>query len=111
MSATQHAPETPIAVTGSGGEAAPRVVRWLGIAAAPIFALMGLWTALFRGHPAMLCMAMRDSSVMRGMTLMYLLMGVFHSAPWLKWFASRKSGAHRRDCLRSELRAHPMRSH
>lgn len=110
MNATQRARETPIVGTGSGGEAAPRAVRWLGLAAAPIFALMGLWTALFRAHLAMLCMAMRDSSVMSGMTVMYLLMAVFHSAPWLKRFTSRKSVSSHRGCLRSELRAHSMRS-
>ncbi len=36
-----------------GGDAAPGLAAWLGFAAAPTFALMALWTALFHqpaGH-------------------------------------------------------------
>lgn len=78
--------------TGSGGAAASPVCRWLGLAAAPTFAVMALWTALFSAQPDMLCLAMRGSSAMSGMTLMYLLMSVFHSSPWLKLIASRRTG-------------------
>src|SRR5262249_18357862 len=78
-----------------GGHAAPGVARWLGLAAAPTFAIMALWTALFGGQPDMLCMAMQGSSPMSGMTLMYLLMSAFHSSPWLKLIASRRNGARR----------------
>lgn len=78
--------------TGSGGEAAPRMTGWLGLAAAPTFALMGLWTALFGAHSDAVCMAMGDSSPMSGMTLMYLLMSLFHSSPWTRLIASRMSG-------------------
>jgi hypothetical protein len=56
-----------------GGRAASGAAR-LGLAAAPTFAIMALWTGLFSGKPDMLCMAMQDSSPMSGMTLMYLLM-------------------------------------
>ena len=66
------------------GHAASRLVRWLGLAAAPTFALMALWTAFFTGQPDMLCMAMQGSSPVSGMTVMYLLMSAFHAAPWLK---------------------------
>jgi hypothetical protein len=78
-----------------GGHAAPGVARWLGLAAAPTFAIMALWTALFSGQPDMLCMAMQGSSPMSGMTPMYLLMSAFHSSPWLKLIASRRNGARR----------------
>jgi hypothetical protein len=66
-----------------GGRATSGAAGWLGLAAAPTFAIMALWTGLFSGQPDMLCMAMQDSSPMSGMTLMYLLMSAFHAAPWL----------------------------
>lgn len=68
---------------------------WLGLAAAPTFALMALWTVFFSGEPDMLCMAMQGSSPMSAMTLMYLLMSAFHAAPWLRLISSRRSGVHR----------------
>ena len=61
------------------GNAAPGITRWLGLAAAPTFAIMALWNGLFSGQPDMLCMAMQGSSPMSGMTVMYLLMSAFHS--------------------------------
>jgi hypothetical protein len=67
-----------------------------GLAAAPTFAIMALWTGLFSGKPDMLCMAMQDSSPISGMTLMYLLMSLFHVAPWLRLISSQRSGVHRR---------------
>lgn len=75
-----------------GGAPAPAVGRWLGLAAAPTFAVMAFWSALFSGQSDMVCMAMRSSSAMSGMTLMYLLMSIFHSSPWLKLIASRRNG-------------------
>jgi hypothetical protein len=66
----------------------------LGLAAAPTFAIMALWTGWFSGQPDMLCMAMQGSSPMSGMTLMYLLMSAFHAAPWLRLISSRRSGVH-----------------
>jgi hypothetical protein len=92
--------------TCAGGRAAPGAIGWLGLAAAPTFAIMTLWTGLFSGQPDMLCMAMR-SSPMSGMTLMYLLMSAFHAAPWLKLISGRRSGVHRalgestRRCVRA----------
>lgn len=80
---------------GGGVAAAPSLGNWLGLAAAPTFAIMALWTTLFRNDPDTLCMAMRGSSVMSAMTLMYLLMSVFHSSPWLKLIARRRSDARR----------------
>jgi hypothetical protein len=57
---------------------------WLCLAAAPAFAIMALLTALGGGEPDVLCAAMLHVSPLSGMTLMYLLMSVFHVAPWLK---------------------------
>ena len=74
-----------------GGNAAPDVARWLGLAAAPTFAIMALWTGFFSGQPDMLCTAMQGSSPMSGMTVMYLLMSAFHTAPWLRLISSRRA--------------------
>jgi len=78
-----------------GGRAASGAAGWLSLAAAPTFAIMALWTGLFSGHPDMLCMAMQGSSPMSGMTLMYLLMSLFHAAPWLRLISSQRSGVRR----------------
>lgn len=69
---------------------------WLHLAAAPTFAIMALLTGVLdRGMPDMLCSAAQDASALSGMIPMYLLMSVFHSAPWLKLVASRRSGSRR----------------
>jgi hypothetical protein len=58
---------------------------WLGLAAAPVFAIMALITGVWGGSPPdMLCSAMHGGSVLSGMVPMYLLMSLFHAAPWLK---------------------------
>lgn len=64
-------------------------IHWLSFAAAPTFALMALLTALSDGPPQMLCSAAMDGSPFAGMVAMYLLMSVFHSAPWLKLISAR----------------------
>ncbi|MGO9743101.1 MAG: hypothetical protein ACLPN5_16635 [Roseiarcus sp.] len=72
---------------------APRVAHWLALAAAPTFASMALGTVLFSGRPDLVCGAMRGSSPMSAMTVMYLLMSAFHLAPWLRLFSRRPGGA------------------
>lgn len=76
-----------------GGNAASGVVLWLGFAAAPTFAMMAVWAGFFGGPPDKLCIAMQGSPQMSGMTLMYLLMSVFHMSPWLKLISGRRSEA------------------
>ena len=78
-----------------GGRAASGAAGWLSLAAAPTFAIMALWTGLFSGQPDMFCMAMQDSSPMSGMTLMYLLMSLFHTAQWLRLISRQRSGVRR----------------
>jgi hypothetical protein len=69
---------------------------WVCLAAAPTFALMALLTGVLGGGPQdMLCSAAQDASPLTGMVQMYLLMSAFHSAPWLKLIAGRRSGDHR----------------
>jgi len=52
----------------------------LSLAAAPVFAVMALLTAV-SGSPDMLC---ASGSPLTGMAAMYGLMSAFHLPPWLK---------------------------
>ncbi len=74
--------------------AAPGAAGWLGLAAAPTFAMMALLTGIHGGSmPDMLCSAAQDASPLSGMAPMYLLMSAFHSAPWLRLLSRGRSGA------------------
>ena len=66
-----------------GVVAARHLARWLALAATPTFAIMAVLTAVLGGPADMLCAA-GYGSVLSGMVPMYLLMSVFHAAPWLK---------------------------
>jgi hypothetical protein len=78
----------------SGSAAAFGAADWLCLAAAPTFAIMALLTGVLGGGPPhMLCSVARDASLLSGMVPMYVLMSVFHAAPWLKLLSSRRSGA------------------
>ena len=81
---------------------------WLCLAAAPTFAVMALLTSVAGGTPAdILCAAAHDASPLGGMAPMYLLMSVFHCAPWLKLVRQcRKPPQGARQRLRS-ARAEP----
>jgi hypothetical protein len=56
---------------------------WLGLLAAPAFALMALFAAM--GPHDLLCSV--SSRPMNGMVWMYVLMSIRHSGPWLKLFS------------------------
>ena len=79
----------------SGHAPALGAAGWLGLAAAPTFAIMALLTGVGGGPPDMLCWAVQDASPLSGMVPMYLLMSAFHSAPWLKLISRRRSAARR----------------
>jgi hypothetical protein len=80
--------------TGSVDATGRGAVHWLGLAAAPTFAIMALLTGVLGGGaPDVLCSAAHDASPLSGMVPMYLLMTAFHSAPWLKLISGRRSGA------------------
>jgi hypothetical protein len=73
------------------GHTASGAAGWLGLAAAPTFAIMALWTGLLGDQPDVLCMSMQGASPLNGMALMYALMSAFHAAPWLKLISRRRS--------------------
>ncbi len=82
----------PAGARRDGGEAASHLARWLGLAAAPTFAIMAVLTAVLGGGPAdMLCSAGHGLSP-GGMVPMYLLMSAFHSAAWLRLISGRRWG-------------------
>lgn len=61
--------------------------EWLCLAATPTFAAMALLSVFLGGGPPMVCASGVDTSPLRGMTVMYLLMSAFHAAPWLRLIA------------------------
>jgi hypothetical protein len=84
------------AIRLEGENAGARAAGWLGLAAAPTFAIMALLTGLLGGNrPDILCSATDGMSALSGMIPMYLLMSAFHSAPWLKLILGRGPGARR----------------
>ena len=89
----------PIGIRIEGGPYKPghlRAADWLSLAAAPTFTLTALLTAVQGGGPLdILCSAAEHSSPLSGMIPMYLLMGAFHSPPWLKLLSSRGNGNRR----------------
>jgi len=79
-----------------GSKAIAGFVRGLSLAAAPTFAVMALLTgALDVGRANPLCSALQQASPLDGMGPMYLLMSVFHAAPWLSLIARRWTSGHR----------------
>lgn len=60
----------------------------LGLAAAPTFAMMALSSAVGGEPAASLCSAV-SRWPLGGMVSMYLLMSLFHLAPWLRLLSRR----------------------
>jgi len=81
-------------VIAAGAAGGAGIAKWLGLAASPTFAAMALLTSLGSG-PMVWCSGAAGFPL-GGMVPMYLLMSVFHAAPWLKVIADRGSLAVRR---------------
>lgn len=81
----------PSASRKNDDAAALGVAQVLGLAAAPTFVIMALLTAARDDGPMdTLCVAAtHGGSLLSGMTLMYVLMSIFHSPPWLSLFSRR----------------------
>ena len=101
------------ACAGSAGAADRGIAEWLCLAVAPVCALMALYVGVFDGSASgAMSPAMHPTSPLGGMAPMYLLMGLFHAAPWVRLISSRRrrgrtarraanglSSAHRRDSV------------
>lgn len=62
---------------------------WLGLAASPSFALMA-WLAGTDAFRFAICAPASGMPPVGGMAGMYLLMSLFHLAPWLKLASARQ---------------------
>jgi len=71
--------------------AASGAAGWLGLAAAPTFAVMALLACLPGAGADMMCSAAHGVSPLSGMVPMYVLMSAFHLAPWLKLSSRQRS--------------------
>jgi hypothetical protein len=67
-----------------------RAADWLGLAAAPTFAIMALLTVVVGStQPDIICSGADHTSPLSGMIPMYLLMSAFHAPRWLKLIFGR----------------------
>jgi hypothetical protein len=57
---------------------------WLGLAAAPTFAAMAVFTLAAGCDADVMCSAVHGLSQLGGMAPMYVLMSAFHAGPWLR---------------------------
>ena len=74
------------------GRRSLRLADGLTLAASPTFAVMALLTGV-RGDPAEMLCAAAHPSPLNSMVAMYLLMSIFHAAPWVRRL--RRDAVHR----------------
>jgi hypothetical protein len=74
---------TAVKKQNAGARRARDAVGWIGLAASPTFALMA-WVATTDAPRIAICSSASDMRPIDGMAWMYLLMSLFHVAPWLK---------------------------
>jgi hypothetical protein len=74
----------PVISQAINGRWIAQAADWLGLAAAPTFALLALATDWLEGGATE---ALCGSAALSGMATMYWLMSVFHAAAWLRLIA------------------------
>ena len=74
---------------GAAATAPFGIAGWLGLAAAPTFALMALLTDAPGGSGMGMMCAAGHASPLAGMAPMYVLMSAFHLPPWLRLMSRR----------------------
>jgi hypothetical protein len=81
---------TPMAAMqrSAGAWRARDAAGWIGLAGSPTFALMA-WIAATEAPRMAICAAAPDMLSINGMAWMYLLMSLFHVAPWLRLASGR----------------------
>ncbi len=90
MPAKRRSATMPMHSGGTG--ASSGAADWLGLAAAPAFAVMALLTATLGSGPAdILCSAAHGGLPIGGMVPMYVLMSAVHSPLWLRLIGARLS--------------------
>jgi hypothetical protein len=89
-------PARPDTKRPGGIFAARSLAGWICLAAAPVFALMALATALGGGPMAAMCGSGMGGWPLGGMTPMYLLMAAFHLPPWLEMVSGGRGEPRRR---------------
>jgi len=72
-----------------GSAAGSRAADWLAFAASPTFAVAALLAGISGDDAARMLCSGAHASPLGGMVSMYLLMSVFHAAPWLKLMRGR----------------------
>ncbi len=72
-----------------------RITDGLALAASPTFALMALLTDVLGNDPADTLCSAAHASPLSGMATMYLLMSVFHAAPWVRLVRDRPLSTNR----------------
>jgi hypothetical protein len=76
---------------GRRGACSGSAAELLRLAAAPTFAGMALLSSVLgQGSPDALCSAGQDASQLTGMVAMYVLVSIFHAAPWLKLISTAR---------------------
>jgi hypothetical protein len=82
------------AISINGGNHGAAIARaaadWLGLAAAPAFAMMALMTVRL-GDMDPLCSVTAKGSLLSGMVPMYLMMSAVHVSPWLRLITGWRS--------------------
>jgi hypothetical protein len=81
-----------------------KTTRCLKLGATPTFMALALLTGLAPSPFAMVCLS--SASGLNDMTVMYLLMGVFHFPPWLTLLQSAPAQMKVREFFVNALRSH-----